>query len=201
MEFNEKLQKLRKEAQLTQDALAQRLFVSRAAVSKWESGRGYPNIESLKSISKLFNISIDDLLSGEQLIMIAEEDKRKNLSALRGILYGLLDIMIFLFLFIPLFGQKNGDMIESVSMIHLKMPEIYMRIAYFGIIGLNTLYGLVEILLKDFQNRVWEAHASIISIIITIITTVIFIVSQQPYIAFFMLWILIFKGIIYVKRQ
>ena len=46
MEFNEKLQNLRKQKGLTQEELATALFVSRTAISKWESGRGYPNIES-----------------------------------------------------------------------------------------------------------------------------------------------------------
>ena len=54
MEFNEKLQELRKNKGLTQEELAQILYVSRTAISKWESGRGFPNIESLKSISKYF---------------------------------------------------------------------------------------------------------------------------------------------------
>ena len=54
MEFSEKLQELRKNRGLTQEELAEALFVSRTAVSKWESGRGYPSIESLKEISKFF---------------------------------------------------------------------------------------------------------------------------------------------------
>ena len=52
MEFNEKLQELRKGKKLTQEELAQDLFVSRTAISKWESGRGYPSIDSLKEISR-----------------------------------------------------------------------------------------------------------------------------------------------------
>lgn len=56
MEFHEKLQELRKQKGLTQDQLAEKLYVSRTAVSKWESGRGYPNIESLKAISKYFGV-------------------------------------------------------------------------------------------------------------------------------------------------
>ena len=47
MEFHEKLQELRRQKGITQEELAQALYVSRAAVSKWESGRGYPNIDSL----------------------------------------------------------------------------------------------------------------------------------------------------------
>ena len=46
MEFNQKLQVLRKEKGITQEQLAKELFVSRTAISKWELGRGYPNLES-----------------------------------------------------------------------------------------------------------------------------------------------------------
>lgn len=54
MEFHEKLQELRKSRGLTQEELAEALFVSRTAISKWESGRGYPSIDSLKEISSVF---------------------------------------------------------------------------------------------------------------------------------------------------
>ena len=61
MEFNEKLQQLRKNKGLTQEELAQEIFVSRTAVSKWESGRGYPNIDSLKELAKFFSVTVDDM--------------------------------------------------------------------------------------------------------------------------------------------
>ena len=57
MELNEKIQELRKKKGLTQEELAQHLFVSRTAVSKWESGRGYPNIDSLKAMARFFGAS------------------------------------------------------------------------------------------------------------------------------------------------
>ena len=50
MEFHEKLQELRKSRGLTQEELAEELYVSRTAISKWESGRVYPSIDSLKEI-------------------------------------------------------------------------------------------------------------------------------------------------------
>ena len=61
MEFKEKLQELRKQKGLTQEELAEILFVSRSTISKWESGRGMPNIESLKAISKLFAVTLANL--------------------------------------------------------------------------------------------------------------------------------------------
>ena len=71
MEFNEKLQQLRIGKNLTQQQLAEQLYVSRTAISKWESGKGYPNIESNKCISLFFSINIDELLSCEEIITIA----------------------------------------------------------------------------------------------------------------------------------
>ena len=91
MELGEKLQALRKNRGLTQEELAEALYVSRTAVSKWESGRGMPNIESLKAISKFFSVTLDDLLSGEELLVIAEDDHKQKEMHTRDLIYGLLD--------------------------------------------------------------------------------------------------------------
>ena len=90
MELNKKIQELRKRKGLTQEELAEVLFVSRTAISKWESGRGYPNIESLKAISKFFGVTIDELLSGDELLTIAEKDtkqKEKHIDSFRLWIY------------------------------------------------------------------------------------------------------------------
>lgn len=78
MEFCEKLQELRKKRGLTQEELAEQLYVFRTAISKWESGRGYPSIDSLKAIAKYFSVSVDDLLSGDTVLAIAEEDRTQS---------------------------------------------------------------------------------------------------------------------------
>lgn len=79
MEFSEKIQELRNKNKLTQEQFAEKLYVWRTAVSKWESGKGYPSIDSLKYISKTFNISIDELLSIEEIIDIAKKENTYNL--------------------------------------------------------------------------------------------------------------------------
>ena len=76
MELNEKLQELRKAKGMTQEELAEVLYVSRTAISKWESGRGTPSIESLKQLSAFFSISIDDLLSAEKALSLAEQENK-----------------------------------------------------------------------------------------------------------------------------
>ena len=70
MLFNEKLKKLRKEMKLTQEELAEKLNVSRQAITKWESGEGIPDIENLKSISIFFNTTIDELIKENNDLII-----------------------------------------------------------------------------------------------------------------------------------
>lgn len=66
METKDILLELRKKNNLTQDELAEKLFISRQAVSRWESGETIPNTETLKMLSALFNVSINTLLGSPQ---------------------------------------------------------------------------------------------------------------------------------------
>ena len=80
MTFGEKLKKLRNDNQLTQDELAEKIFVTRTAISKWETDKGYPSIDSLKQLSNLFHISIDELISDtdiENKRLLDETQSRK----------------------------------------------------------------------------------------------------------------------------
>ena len=93
MEFHEKLQFLRKQHGLTQEQLAEKLYVSRTAVSKWELGKGYPNIESLKQLASVLEVSIDELLSGEELMTAAQEENRSSLPCLHIYLHSIADVI------------------------------------------------------------------------------------------------------------
>ena len=108
MEFSEKLLALRKQKGWTQEELAEALYVSRTAISKWESGRGYPNIESLKAIAKFFDVTVDELLSGEELLTLSEADNRIKENHFCDIVYGLLDIGAAMLIFLPFFAQKSN---------------------------------------------------------------------------------------------
>ncbi len=75
MSFGENLQKIRKKNHLSQEGLAEMLGVSRQAVSKWELGEGYPEVDKLLILSKKLNISLDSLLGGENSTTISKESK------------------------------------------------------------------------------------------------------------------------------
>ena len=147
MEFNEKLQTLRKQKELTQEELAEVLFVSRTAISKWESGRGYPNIDSLKAIAKFFGVTIDGLLSGDELLTVAEEDTKQREKHFRDLVFGLLDCSIAMFFFLPFFGQKADTIIQEVSLLFLTEIAPYLRIAYFVVIIGIIVFGILTLAL------------------------------------------------------
>ena len=75
MSFGENLQLLRKKNQLSQEGLAEMLGVSRQAVSKWELGEGYPEVDKLLLLSKKLNVSLDSLLGGEATPASTEDGK------------------------------------------------------------------------------------------------------------------------------
>ena len=161
MEFNKKLQELRKQKGLTQEELAHALFVSRTAISKWESGRGYPNIDSLKAIATFFGIMVDELLSTDEILTIAEEDSRQKENHFLDLNFGLLDISNVMFLFIPFFRQKLDGIIQTVSLLSLTQISLYLKVIYYIItIGIIT-FGVLNLLLQNFLYYFWVGQCRI----------------------------------------
>ncbi|HJF34480.1 MAG TPA: helix-turn-helix domain-containing protein, partial [Clostridium perfringens] len=64
--FNNKLKELRKEKNISQEQLAKELNISRQAISKWESGKAYPDIDNLILLRKIFGVSLDELIMEEE---------------------------------------------------------------------------------------------------------------------------------------
>lgn len=76
MELHEKIRTLRVQNHMTQEELAERVFVTRTAVSKWETGKGYPGIDSLKLLAELFRVSLDELISREDVDTCRRQQER-----------------------------------------------------------------------------------------------------------------------------
>ena len=201
MEFNEKLLELRKQKGLTQEELAASVYVSRTAISKWESGRGYPNIDSLKAIAKFFVVTMDDLLSGDELLTLAETDNKQKEKHVRDLVFGLLDVGTAMFFFLPFFGQKaNGD-IQAVSLLSLVGIEPYLQVIYYVVVLGLTLWGILTLALQNCHHVFWERSKRITSVAINVVGVLVFILSQQPYASVFVFLFLLIKVLLLIKRQ
>lgn len=200
MEFNEKLQKLRNSENLTQEELAEKLYVSRTAVSKWESGRGYPSIDSLKAIAKYFNVTIDELICGEEILTLAEQDKKENNKKYSAVICGVLDCLVSLLLFLPLFGD-GGEVAASVSLFSLSGIGVWLKIVFISVIALTVLNGFCGVVIGSFDKPVWNKHRIITGIVLSVIGTAVFLLARQPYAGIFYLCVLIIKGFVLYKSK
>ena len=201
MTFGKKIKKLRTDNRLTQDELAEKIYVTRTAISKWESDRGFPNIESLKTISKYFSVSLDELLSGEEILAIAENDNKQKERTLRDLIFGLLDCGMALLLFLPFFGQKADGVIREVSLLALYDIQTYLKTAYIAFVGIMIVLGVMTLALQNCCQRFWTQSKSILSLSLSAGGLCLFIISQQPYAAVFVFAFLIIKTLMLIKRQ
>lgn len=151
MEFHEKLQELRKSRGMTQEELAEALYVSRTAISKWESGRGYPNIDSLRELSGFFSVTIDELLSGERLISIAEKENAANMRDICSLLLGLLDILSVTLIVLPLYPGASGGYVIPVSLISYADTAGFGYAAHWIVIPALIAAGAVKLLLAKLN--------------------------------------------------
>lgn len=144
MTFGQKLKKLRNENNLTQEQLADMIFVTRTAVSKWETDNGYPGIDSLKALSNLFRISIDELMSDsdiENKKLIDEKNARK-----------------MYYIAIAFFGLT----------LLFTLLAYFLKISYFHIISIGGLIGYVAFaLLSKPKYKRLQARKRIIPYVIS----------------------------------
>ena len=181
MEFNQKLIELRKKKGLTQEELGAILFVSRTAISKWESGRGYPNLDTLKTMSKFFGVTVDELLSCDQLLSVAEQDGKQKENNILDLVFAVMDIAFILFLILPLFAQTVDGVILEVSLINLTEKQLYLKIAYFVVVILSVLLGILQLFIRKSQNKIYLKYKRKISLALGAFSVILFSVSLQPY--------------------
>lgn len=200
MEFNEKLQELRKQKGMTQEELAACLYVSRTAISKWESGRGYPNIDSLKAIAKFFSVTVDELLATDEVLSIAEEDGKRKQMQVRDLVYGLLDLCSAMLLFLPFFAERTDQFVQSVSLVALGSVQLYLKTTYLIVVIAMTLMGIVRLALQNCQVMIWQKSKMPLSLSFGAVLALLFMISAQPYAAVFAFVLLAIKALLLIKR-
>ena len=200
MEFNEKLQELRKNQGLTQEELAQAIFVSRTAVSKWESGRGYPNIDSLKALADYFSVTVDELISPDEIITAAEDEKRELIGQYTSLICYALDVLTALLLFIPIFGN-GADSPLTVSLFALTGTQLWIKIVYAIGISVIVLNGVCGVVIDRLDKPLWDKQRLTLSVALSVFICLIFIITRQPYAGVFCFAVLMMKGWLLLRRN
>lgn len=205
MEFCDKIKKIRTDNNLTQEQFAEKLYVSRTAVSKWESGKGYPSIDSLKYMSKLFNISIDDLLSSEEILDIAEQDKQQKIKKNNGFIFGAFDLLSLFMIILPLYVFTVNNYIYSVSLFATLFAKNdllnYIKISYLVSYIILFIIGIIEIILSLLGKEKIQKYLNIISISIHLLVILFLIMTKEPYACSLIFMLFVFKSFLLFSNE
>lgn len=194
MEFHEKLQELRKSRNLTQEELAEELYVSRTAISKWKSGRGYPSIDSLKAIAGFFSNSIDELLSADALVSIAEKENRSNIQRICDVLFGTVDLIGILLALLPLYSRQMDNSVIAVNLWNFKPENNWISIICWVLIVAFVLLGIVKIVLNYMHIDKGKDIITISSVLISMIAVLYFSMVRETYCVVIVFLQLMIKG-------
>ena len=200
MEFNEKLVQLRKSRNMTQDELAEALYVSRAAVSKWESGRGLPSIESLKDIAKFFSVSIDELLSGEKLLSLAEKENSSNTRKICDIIFGVADLLSFVLFVLPLYPSTVDGYVYSVSLLSYTETSKINIAVYWVLFALLVLSGAVKLIFAKLKAEKCSKASAYVSLVISMVTVLFLALTKEAYALVVLFLLLVIKVTAFIKQ-
>ena len=192
MELNEKLQELRKSKGMTQEELAEVLYVSRTAISKWESGRGTPSIESLKQISAFFSVSIDDLLSAEKALSLAEQEQKVHQRNQIHLWNGIIDVCSAGLVFLPLYPNAVGQTVYAVNL--LSYANRFNRSICMLLFLALILTGVVKTLLACLGRKKEQGFLTVLSIVLSILSILFLIAARVSYAAAVAFILLMLKG-------
>jgi len=171
MKFNENLKYLRKKENLTQEQLAEKLNVSRQAVTKWESGQAMPDITNLKDISVLFGVTVDELISDEKTKNATTLDKKLKELPIQLIIMTLTVLTV-----IEELGVNNVHIMALILILVLPLEALYIKkfLTYRRIINLtNTEEG------KKARKRMVIQDTLKIGCIGLVLETLIYVVRKM----------------------
>lgn len=200
MEFHEKLQELRKNKGITQEELAENLYVSRTAISKWESGRGYPSIDSLKAISRYFSMTIDELICPEEIMIAAKEEKENTMRKYGVLICSLLDVFTVVLFAIPIYGNGT-DAPSTVQLILLTGIQKWIVWLFFILLFITVLNGICGAIISGLDKPIWSKHRLITGVSLLVICSSVFIITRQPYAGIFCFTILVIKCVLIYKMR
>ena len=201
MEFHEKLQTLRKSRGMTQEELAEALYVSRTAISKWESGRGYPSIDSLKEISSYFSVSIDQLLSGEKLIFIAEKENQSNIQNLCDLLFGFIDLFSIMLMFLPLYPKTVEGHVYCVNLWSYTETAVYNRTIYWILFTLLLVIGILRFFCVQMKREKGKKLITMGSMAAGTLTVIYLVMAREVYAAILAFVLLAIKTVVLSVRK
>ena len=151
MKFSEKLTKLRKENNLSQEALADKLDVSRQSVSKWESGQTYPEMDKLLTLCKIFNVTLDDLTNDSINYSDVNKKSKNTINSFIDDITYIMNKSVTMFKNIK--GRERFKIIFELFVIFMILLALRLPFEYLINLTDNIFYAYPSL---GFITTIWE---------------------------------------------
>ena len=135
------------------------------------------------------------------MLTIAEEDQKEKETHLRDLVFGLLDLSVAIFFFVPCFGQKADGYVQAVPLLSLTGVAPYLKVTYFAVVIGLIAFGILTLALQNYRCAFWLRNKSMISLALNAAGALLFIISSQPYAAAFLFIFLAIKVVMLIKKQ
>ena len=165
-----------------------------------ETGRGTPSIDSLKAIAEFFSVTIDELLSGEKLISIAEKENKLSIERMCHLLFGAVDICWLLLAVLPLYPNETEGYVYSVSLFDYTQTTALNLAVCWALFSALVIMGVTNIVLTKLKLRNAVRILTEVSLGLNLAAVLFLVVTREAYAATLAILFLIIKGMLLVKR-
>lgn len=154
----------------------------------------------MKEISKYFSVTIDELLTGEKLISIAEKENKSNIQKLCDLLIGIVDLFSFILIVLPLYPNPINGYIYSVNLFAYTETASFNRLIYWIMFLALVIAGAVKIFITQFNINKGQKIVTGISIVLSILTILFLAMAKEAYAITFAFLLFVVKGILLFKH-
>jgi transcriptional regulator with XRE-family HTH domain len=153
MIVGQKIKEIRENAGLSQEQFAEKLAISRQAVSKWERGAALPDIENIMYISDLFNVSLDTIVKGDEKMSKKIISDSKNTKLMSKLFIGIMIVVAAIIAFITGFGGIVSLVFDPKAIIIIVFFPLLFQYIMYGKIFLNSFSILSK---SEKENEIWK---------------------------------------------
>ena len=162
--------------------------------------RGYPNLDSLKDLSRLFGISIDELLSNNELFELAKTENRANIGKMSGLVFAMVDMLVLAFFFMPLFGRQAGGQVQNVTLFAYAGSG-FLRAAYAAVLAAIAGFGLLQLVFLSAGCEKGLRMGKPCSVALHAAGILLFALSRQPYVTSFLFLLFMVKMVLLLREN
>lgn len=146
-------------------------------------------------------MTIDELLSGEKLLSIAEKENESNMQNLCSILIGVIDVLYFLLIVLPLYPKSMEQYISSVNLFSYTETTAFNRMGYWGLFSLLIVIGIIEMIAARLKITKGNKMILIFSMLLSIVVVLFLALTGETYATALAFLLFILKVFLYIKEK